>query len=142
MATWPISTGRQWKPWSRNSWGLNGTTPDPSLLDPNVPFGSTWVNTLRDFDDDDITGNRIANFAWWRTGLMTHQDRNLREKLALFWFNHMPNQAGDVFVPELIYDYDQLLRTHCKGNFRELMYEVSTSGAMLPPRLMKISHER
>lgn len=112
-------------------WGLNGTTPDPALLDPNVPFGSTWVTTLRDFTNDDITSNRIANFAWWRVGLMTHQDRNLREKLSLFWFNHMPNQAGDVFVPELLYDYDQLLRTHCKGNFRELMYEVSTSGAML-----------
>lgn len=112
-------------------WGLNGNTPDPSLMDPDVPFGTTWINTVRDFQDDMLTVNRIANFVYWRTGLFVQQERNLREKLTLFWFNHVPNQAFEVFIPELQYAYDQLLRDNCMGNFRELMYEVSTSGAML-----------
>lgn len=112
-------------------WGLNGGTPDPSLVDPDVPFGSTWINTARDFQDTDIATNRIANLIFWRTGLFVEQERNLREKLTLFWFNHMPNQAFEVFIPELQYTYDQLLRDKCMGNFRDLMYGVSTSGAML-----------
>ncbi|MEO8591061.1 MAG: DUF1800 domain-containing protein [Flavobacteriales bacterium] len=112
-------------------WGLNGTTPDPSLVDPDVPFGSTWIDTVRTIDDTEQSSQRVASFVFWRTGLMAEQQRNLREKLTLFWFNHMPNQVFQVFNPRVSYDYDQLLRNKCMGNFRELIYDVSTSGAML-----------
>ncbi|HMC96542.1 MAG TPA: DUF1800 family protein, partial [Flavobacteriales bacterium] len=112
-------------------WGLNGTVPDPSLIDPDVPFGSTWIDTVRTANDTDQSAQRVASFAYWRTGLMVEQQRNRREKLTLFWFNHMPNQVVQVFNPRVSYDYDQLLRTKCLGNFRELIYDVSTSGAML-----------
>lgn len=112
-------------------WGLNGTTPDPSLVDPDVPFGSTWIDTVRTIDDTEQSVQRVASFIYWRTGLLAQQERNLREKLTLFWFNHVPNQVFEVFNPRVSYDYDQLLRTKCLGNFRELIYDVSTSGAML-----------
>lgn len=112
-------------------WGLNGGNPDPALLDPNVPFGSTWIDTVRTLDDTDQSIARLTSLVYWRTGLLAEQQRNLREKLSLFWFNHMPNQVGEVFNPRLSYDYDQLLRNNCTGNFRELIHEVSTSGAML-----------
>ncbi|HEY0978631.1 MAG TPA: DUF1800 family protein [Flavobacteriales bacterium] len=113
-------------------WELNGNTPDPTLVDPDVPFGATWVDTVRDPGlAIDPSGARIVSFLSWRTGLMAQQDRTLREKLVLFWHNHMPVNAFEVFVPEFVLSYDQLLRTNAKGNFRELMYEVTVNGAML-----------
>ncbi len=29
-------------------WGLNGNTRDPSLVDAEVPWGTTWINTVND----------------------------------------------------------------------------------------------
>jgi len=113
-------------------WELNGNTPDPSLVDPAVPFGSTWINTpLPTNPTTDPSIFRIVSWAYWRTGLMVQQQRTLREKLSFFWYNTMPVQAAEVFVPKFLYDYDQLLRTNCKGNFRTLVRQMSTSGAML-----------
>ena len=113
-------------------WELNGTTPDPSLVDPAVSFGSTWINTpLPTNPVVDPSIFRIVSWAYWRTGLMVQQQRTLREKLSLFWFNTMPVQASEVLVPKFLYDYDQLLRTNCKGNFRTLVRQMSTSGSML-----------
>ena len=115
-------------------WNLNGTAPDPNLLDPQVAFGETWIDTIRygnDVEITDLTSARIQSYMWWRTGLMVQQERTLREKVALFWFNHMPTQVFQVFNPRLSYDYDQLLRTQALGNFRQLIHDVSTSGAML-----------
>ncbi len=109
--------------------------PDPNAIDPQVAFGSTWVDTPRYGTSEEqlveLTGARVQSYMWWRTGLMVHQDRTMREKLVLFWYNHMPTQVFQVFNPRLSFTYDQLLRTHALGNFRQLMYEVSTSGAML-----------
>ncbi len=113
-------------------WQLNGGTPDPTLVDPTVPFGSTWINTPRDpAAPVEPTLFRIASWVGWQTGLKVHQERNLREKLTLFWFDHIPVQAFEVFHAKMLYDYDQLLRDHCLGNVRTLVREVTTSGAML-----------
>ncbi|WKZ66455.1 MAG: DUF1800 domain-containing protein [Flavobacteriales bacterium] len=115
-------------------WNLNGSAPDPNALDPQVPFGSTWVDTPRygsEVELADISSARLQSYAWWRTGLMVHQDRNIREKMALFWYNHMPTQVFQVFNPRFSYEYDQLLRTQCLGNFRQLVHDVTVSGAML-----------
>lgn len=113
-------------------WGLNGTTRDPSLVDTEVPFGTTWINTVNDpAQADDAQGERVSSFVAWRTGLMVYQDRTLREKLTLFWFNHMPVEASAVFSGDMLYAYDQILRDNCTGNFRQMIYSVSTCAAML-----------
>lgn len=106
--------------------------PDPSLIDPDVPFGSTWVNTASDPQAPiDPRGARIQSLAAWQMGLYLDQERNLREKMTLFWSNHMPVQAQQVFMPEALYSMNQLLRTQCLGNFRQLMYDVTLEPAML-----------
>ncbi len=116
-------------------WDLVGGNPDPNAVDPQVAFGATWVDTIRygnnNVEVTELTSARIQSFMWWRSGLLVQQDRNLREKLSLFWNNHMPTQVFQVFNPRLSYEYDQLLRTQCLGNFRQLIHDVSTSGAML-----------
>lgn len=108
--------------------------PDPNALDPQVPFGSTWVDTVRYGDQEqltDLTTARIQSYMFWRTGLMIHQDRTIREKMVLFWYNQMPAQVFSIFNPRLSYEYDQLLRNDCLGNHRTLMYDVTISGSML-----------
>ncbi len=113
-------------------WQLSGGVPNPNMVDPTVPFGTTWIDTPRDPDAAvESTVFRIVSWVAWHTGLMVHQQRDLREKMTLFWFNHIPVQAFEVFNPRLLYEYDQLQREQCLGNFRTMMRDVTTSGAML-----------
>ncbi|HRD54584.1 MAG TPA: DUF1800 domain-containing protein [Flavobacteriales bacterium] len=116
-------------------WALNGSNPDPNALDPQVPFGQTWVDTVRygatETELADLTSARLQSFLWWRTGLMVHQQRNIRERMTLFWHNHMPTEYGVIFNPRLTYVYDQMLRTQCLGNFRTLIHDITIDGAML-----------
>jgi hypothetical protein len=113
-------------------WLENGGVADPSLIDPDVPFGATWVNEpLPAGTIQNPTVQRIISWAAWRTGLMVGQERTLREKLTLCWYNTMPVQANQALVPQFLYEYDQILRDNCTGNFRELVEQVSLSGAML-----------
>lgn len=105
---------------------------DPEGIDPAVPFGSTWVDTpITPLNDTDIIEVRIRSFAAWWMGQMTGQQRNLREKLTLFWHNHMPTQVSVVYQSEMQYRMNQLLRTRCKGNFRQLIHDVTVEPAML-----------
>lgn len=116
-------------------WNLVGNQPDPNALDPQVAFGTTWVDTPRYGNSDpeftELTSARVQSYMYWRTGLMVHQDRTIREKMSLFWYNHMPTQVWQVFNPRVSFEYDQLLRGQCLGNFRQLIHDVSVSGAML-----------
>ena len=113
-------------------WLPNGGTPDPSLLDPDVPFGSTWVNTPRALGlNPDPSFARRQSLGAWHVGLMIHQERNLREKLVLFWHNLLVTQASVVQMGETYYRYLQLLRDNATGNFRQLMYAISADPAML-----------
>lgn len=113
-------------------WLPNGGTPDPALVDPDVPYGSTWVNTPRANGlNPDPSGFRRSSFGGWHVGLMVEQERNLREKLVLFWHNLLVTQASTVQLGETIYRYFQLLRDNALGNFRELMYAISTDTGML-----------
>lgn len=116
----------------KNYWLLNGGTPDPNQVDPNVPFGTTWVNTPH-VTSFVVNANvyRMYSFMSWRTGLMINQERSLLEKLVLFWYNHMPIQVSVVFNGLLHYGYDQLLRNHALGNFRQMMYAVTVDPCML-----------
>ena len=105
---------------------------DPEGIDPAVPFGSTWVDTpITPLNATDIIEVRIRSFAAWWMGQMTGQQRNLREKLTLFWHNHMPTQVSVVYQSEMQYRMNQLLRTRCKGNFRQLIHDVTVEPAML-----------
>lgn len=105
---------------------------DPGGIDPAVPFGQTWVNTpIVPTNDTDIIELRLRNWAAWWMGLLVDQQRNLREKLTLFWHNHMPTQVAIVYQSEMQYSMNQLLRTQCKGNFKQLIHDVTLQPAML-----------
>ncbi|MBL7950788.1 MAG: DUF1800 domain-containing protein [Flavobacteriales bacterium] len=105
---------------------------NPDGIDPAVPFGQTWVSTpIVPTNDTDIIELRLRSWAAWWMGQMVDQQRNLREKLTLFWHNHMPTQTAVVYQSEMQYSMNQLLRTQCKGNFRQLIHDVTLEPAML-----------
>jgi uncharacterized protein (DUF1800 family) len=115
----------------KNYWRLNGNTPDPSLVDANIPFGTTWVNTPNVVSTVDANVYRMASFFSWRVGLMVTQPPTILEKMMLFWTNHVCIQTSEVYNGLHFYGYDQLLRSQCLGNFRALMYDVTVHPAML-----------
>src|SRR6187549_1364280 len=62
---------------------------------------------------------------------MVGQERNLREKMTLYWSNHLVTQVFAVFTPDAMYRYNQYLRDNCLGNFRQMLYDVTVHPAML-----------
>jgi uncharacterized protein (DUF1800 family) len=96
-----------------------------------IPIGQTWVN-------DKQTDNRIYNInrersmrRWW-TLLMLRQDRNIREKMVLFWHNHIPTTIGGTVTEGLhFYNYNRVLRQYAVGNFKDLVRQMTIEPAML-----------
>lgn len=112
-----------------NTQNVNGV---PTEIDPQVPFGTTWVNTWPQagLPVQPDPARRGSLKAWW-FGLMVNQDRNIREKMTLFLFNHIPVEFGDVNLAIPCYNYLSLMRQYSVGNFKNLVRDVSTHAAML-----------
>jgi len=107
--------------------GRNLTT-----FDSGVPFGASWVGIKPIPTEQSPEGARRGSYKQWWIQLMAQQERNLREKLVLFWHNHLVTDTNDtVNFAELAYRYNKLLRSSCLGNFRKLMYDITIEPAML-----------
>jgi uncharacterized protein (DUF1800 family) len=93
--------------------------------------GQPWIHATT-VTEGTNNGNRQNSLRGWWMGLMLQQDRNIREKMTLFWHNHIPTDIGSV-VGEAVYcyRYNALLRKHCLGNFKTLVREMTTEPAML-----------
>jgi uncharacterized protein (DUF1800 family) len=101
-----------------------GGTPDTT-----VTLGTTWVN---DFNTDgSVNYFRRLSFKKWWVGNMINQERNIREKMTLFWHNHFGTEADTIDVGVHLYNHNDLLRQNCLGNFKNLVKDVSKDGAML-----------
>jgi uncharacterized protein (DUF1800 family) len=71
-------------------------------------------------------GIRNLNLYWLNE--MVNSDAQLREKMSLFWHGHFACRNLNVFFQqELLH----VIRRNALGNFRELLHEVSKTGAML-----------
>jgi len=44
----------------------------------------------------DADGQRRNSFKAWWMGLMINQERNIREKMTLFWHNHFSTESNDM----------------------------------------------
>lgn len=67
---------------------------------------------------------------WWLLRMIT-TPRPLEEKLTLFWHGHFATEAEKVKSPSMLYDQNQFLRRHGRGNFRDLLLGISQDPAML-----------
>lgn len=118
---------------------LNPTTTIPApplneynsatVIDPDVPMGSTWVN--QPTGDGNINGLRRASYKKWLTGVMIHQDASIREKMTLFWANHFGTEADTISNANMLFQHHDTLRKNAMGNFKTMVKVITIDPGML-----------
>lgn len=99
----------------------------PTDPDYNLPMGQTWV-TINTTDAD---GQRRNSFKAWWMGLMLNQERNIREKMTLFWHNHFSTETNEIGRAIWAYNNNRLCRQFALGNFKQLVRAMTLDPAML-----------
>jgi len=107
----------------------NNNNIDPGDPDYNIALGQTWVNINTNDGTADFKRNRSFK-AWWM-GLLINQERNIREKMVVFWHNHFATQANELGRAIWAYQNNVLLRQYALGNFKELTKQVTLDPGML-----------
>ncbi|MEL6867306.1 MAG: DUF1800 domain-containing protein [Bacteroidota bacterium] len=91
-----------------------------------------WANwTILDYDDfNEQLGEQYAEWltTWTKDMLLGN---SLRERITLFWHNHLVTLIDSYACPPYMYQYHKILQENALGNFRDLVYEMGTSSAML-----------
>jgi uncharacterized protein (DUF1800 family) len=78
---------------------------------------------IRKKNRDDI---KSLNLAWLQE--MIQSGAQLREKMAFFWHGHFASRNINIFFQQQLLD---IIRQNALGNFRDLLHQVSMSGAIL-----------
>jgi uncharacterized protein (DUF1800 family) len=113
----------------------------PLIYDPRDSVaapGQTWVDKVYQ-DTNPVTnptnynpiGLRTTSLKAWWVGLMLNQQLSIREQMTLFWHNHFVTEMASVSDPRFTYRYLSILRSNALGNFKEMVRQISTDGAML-----------
>jgi hypothetical protein len=98
------------------------------ITDPDIPLGETWVNGP---SNPSFTGARRLSLKSWWIGQMLHQDRNILEKMTLFWHNHFPTEMVAIQEPIIAYRHVAMLRKNALGNFKSFVKDVTVDSGML-----------
>jgi uncharacterized protein (DUF1800 family) len=97
-----------------------------------VKLGETWVNYRPSqpalLNPENTRQNSLRS---WMAQLAVEQDRNLREKMTLFWHNHIATETIDVNNAMMYYHHTALLRKYALGNFKSFIKDVTLDPAML-----------
>jgi hypothetical protein len=73
----------------------------------------------------------IADYAsWWVEGMVTSRDP-LREKMVLFWHNHLVSSVADVKSYVAMIRQNELFRREALGNFSRLLHAIASDPAMM-----------
>ncbi|MCA9091013.1 MAG: DUF1800 domain-containing protein, partial [Planctomycetaceae bacterium] len=76
------------------------------------------------------TGQPRQLAAWWLHRLINTPDVT-RERTTLFWHGHFATSAEKVTTAQLMFEQNELLRSHALGNFHQLAQAISRDPAML-----------
>jgi uncharacterized protein (DUF1800 family) len=105
----------------------NSTTAgDP---DAAIPQGSTWVNT--NTTDGGINSQRRVSLKSWWMGLIINQERNILEKMVLFWHNHFATETQVIGTGIWCYQNNLAIRTNALGNFKTFVRVITLDTGML-----------
>ena len=108
---------------------LNGYN-SANFTDPDVLPGETWVNAPAN-NLNGLNPKRRNSLKQWWVGLMLNQDRNLTEKMTLFWHNFLATETVVVGDSRAAYTTIALLRSFALGNFKTLIRQITTDCGML-----------
>jgi len=97
---------------------------------PNLPE-PVWSEWIVDDYNDFGTESVEQLFDYTKTWIRAMLNNSAKEKLTLFWHNHFVTRFEDYFCPSWMYTYHQLLQTYAFGNFRDFVYEMGKTPAML-----------
>ena len=84
---------------------------------------------LSDYTDIQVGVEQIQS--WKRNWLRDMIRHGFRDKLALFWHNHFVTRLDDYNCPSYMYQYHKLLQKYALGNFKDFVYEIGKTPAML-----------
>jgi uncharacterized protein (DUF1800 family) len=105
---------------------VNGT---PWVDGDNIAKGNTWVNGS--YADGTTNFFRGVSLTSWWLGNMANQQRNIHEKLILFWHSHFCTELKTGGGATAAYRLIELFRTYAISGLPTLMAEVSKNPQML-----------
>lgn len=97
-------------------------------IDPDVPYGQTWVNAP--FSNKFRFDRMWTSIQWWTNRLM-NQDRSITEKMMLFWHNHFGVALTGSLDPRTNYRYINTLHKNSLGNFKKMIKDITINPLML-----------
>lgn len=101
---------------------------DSDFTDPDIPFGETWIHA--DYNNE-AEGRRISSLKGWWIRNILNQQRSIKEKMVLFWHNHIPTQFWGLFVARWSYKYLRTIHNLGLGNFKALVRALTLDPGML-----------
>jgi uncharacterized protein (DUF1800 family) len=93
-----------------------------------TPVGTTWTVSAYDGNHNNARRRSLQN--WWMA-LLTGQGFSVREKMNVFWHNHLATELDVIGDPWYAWIHHLLLRKNAMGNFRELIKQITVDPAML-----------
>ncbi|MEO7425191.1 MAG: DUF1800 domain-containing protein [Fibrobacteria bacterium] len=96
--------------------------------DTGAAVGDTWITAAYDGNFNGLRRRSLQN--WWMA-LILGGKFSLREKMLLFWHNHLATELDAVGDPRYAYLHQLLLRKNVLGNFKDLVRQITVDPAML-----------
>ncbi|WP_343701134.1 DUF1800 domain-containing protein [Chitinophaga sp.] len=94
-----------------------------------VAPGASWAAAPE--GDEDLNNDRRGSYKAWWIGLMLNQERNIHEKLVLFWHNHWATETQTIQDARFMYLHNVTLRNHALGNFKAMAKAITLDPGML-----------
>lgn len=104
------------------------------LIDVPMPAPpNPWVNLTpaQAQQDSGETGTWYRQMTYWWYNRMVSEGLSMKEKMVLFWHNHLACERDKVNYPQHMYQQNQLFRKFAFGNFKQLIKEVCIDPTML-----------
>ncbi|MEO6094726.1 MAG: DUF1800 domain-containing protein [Fibrobacteria bacterium] len=93
-----------------------------------TPIGTTWTASVYDGNYNGTRQRSLQN--WWMTFILGGKF-SIREKLVLFWHNHLATELDVIGDPMYAYRHHLLLRSAAAGNFKALVRQITIDPGML-----------
>lgn len=106
-----------------------------ALIDDTIALGvmtpPSWSNMAESDYTDPDTEIPVQQEELYLHFVNDMLDNSVRGRFTLFWHNHFVTRLEDYWCPSWMYNYYQTLHTHAFGNFKDFVYEIGKSPAML-----------